>query len=217
MKSRINLFIATFLVLFLAVGISTSYAQDDEKAAKKEQSDAKKEKDKQKKLAKQRKKFAKNKSLAIKEMYKAYPESKAKMANSYAYAAFANLGMNLLVVASGNGGGKAHNLQTGEEVYVKMISAGVGVGIGVKKYYAVFLFDDAVSYNNFLTSGWSADGQADATADTGKEGEGGSAAVGMNVGQGVTLYQIADKGFAVQATVQGTKFIVSPELNGTGE
>ena len=221
MKNRIKLVVATFLVLFLVTGLSTSYAQEDEKAAekaaKKEQNDIKKEKNKQKNIAKQRKKFTKNKSLAIKEMYKAYPDSKAQMANSYGYAAFANLGMNLLVVASGNGGGKAHNLKTGEEVYVKMISAGVGVGIGVKKYYAVFLFDDAVSYDNFLTSGWSADGQADATADTGIEGEGGSAAVGMNVGQGVTLYQIADKGFAVQATVQGTKFIVSPELNGTGE
>lgn len=201
-----NIILSITLVFFLAFSTSTSYAQDAEKEAKKE---AKKEKD----IAKQRKEFDKNRSTALKEMYKAYPESKAKMGSSYAYAAFANTGMNLLVVASGNGGGKAHNNVTGAEVYVKMISAGVGVGIGFKKYYAVFLFDDAAAYDEFLTSGWGADGQADATADTGKEGEGGSVAVGMSVATGVTLYQIADKGFAVQATVQGTKFIVSDELN----
>ena len=63
-------------------------------------------------------------------MYKAYPESRAKMSNSYGYAAFGNTGVNLFVLATGNGGGKAHNNVTGSEVYVKMVSAGVGVGMG---------------------------------------------------------------------------------------
>jgi lipid-binding SYLF domain-containing protein len=169
---------------------------------------------KQNNIAKQRQQFEQNKTSAINEMYKAYPQSKGLMAKSYAYAAFANTGVNLFVLASGNGGGKAHNNKTAAEVYVKMISVGAGVGIGFKKYYAVFLFADKAAYDNFLDKGWSADGQADATADTGKDGEGGSAAVGMNVSRGVTLFQIADKGLAVQATVQGVKYLVSDELNG---
>jgi len=201
MKSKINVIITSFLVVFLTIGLSSSFAQDSG------------DDDKQKKIAKQRKQFDQNKSNALKEMYKAYPDSKAHLSKSYAYAAFANTGVNLFVLASGNGGGKAHNNTNGEEVYVKMISYGAGVGIGFKKYYAVFLFEDKAAYDIFLESGWAADGQADATADTGKEGEGGSVAVGMTVATGVTLYQIADKGFAVQATLQGTKFVVSDELN----
>ena len=202
MKSKISLILTSFLVVFLTIGISSSFAQDSK--------DAKKEKN----LEKQRKSFDQNRSTAIKEMYKAYPDSKAQMSKSYAYAAFANTGVNLFVLASGNGGGKAHNNSTGAELYVKMLSFGAGVGIGFKKYYAVFLFEDKAAYDQFIESGWSADGQADATADTGKEGEGGSVAVGMNVSRGVLLYQIADKGLAVQATVQGTKYIVADELNG---
>ena len=202
MKSKINVIISSFLVAFLIMGLSSSFAQDSK--------DEKKEKN----LAKQRESFDKNKSTALTEMYKAYPESKAQMSKSYGYAAFANTGVNLFVLASGNGGGKAHNSSNGKELYVKMISVGAGVGIGFKKYYAVFLFADKAAYDQFIETGWSADGQADATADTGKEGEGGSAAVGMNVSRGVTLYQIADKGLAVQATVQGTKYIVADELNG---
>jgi lipid-binding SYLF domain-containing protein len=202
MKKLISHKVLTLLLVFICVLMATINAQDTEKDAKKEQ-----------KLDKQRKSFQKNRSTAINEMYKAFPGSKAKLANSYAYAAFANTGVNLFVLASGNGGGMAHNNRTGEEVYVKMISMGAGVGIGFKKYFAVFLFEDKAAYDNFLEVGWSADGQADATADTGKEGEGGSAAVGMNVSRGVTLYQIADKGLAVQATVQGTKYVVSEELN----
>ncbi|OIQ38389.1 MAG: hypothetical protein BM563_06110, partial [Bacteroidetes bacterium MedPE-SWsnd-G1] len=83
-----------------------------------------------------------------------------------------------------------------------------------KKYHAVFIFEDKQAYDYFLEVGFSADGQADATADTGKEGEGGSAAVGMNVSRGVTLYQIADKGLALQATLQGVKYIVAKDMNG---
>jgi lipid-binding SYLF domain-containing protein len=202
MKNKIILKTLMFLFVFVIGLTATVKAQDAEKEAKKE-----------KNLEKQRKAFQKNKSTAINEMYNAYPGSKTKLANSYGYAAFANTGVNLFVLASGNGGGMAHNNRTGAEVYVKMISVGAGVGIGYKKYYPVFLFDDQAAYDNFLEVGWSADGQADATADTGKEGEGGSEAIGMNVSQGVTLYQIADKGLAIQATLQGTKFVVSEELN----
>ena len=210
MKNKIHVIITSFIILFVAIGFSSSFAQDSDDAEKQAKEEAKK----QEKIEKQRKAFDQNKIDAIEEMYGAYPESKAQMSKSYAYAAFANTGVNLFVVASGNGGGKAHNNTNGEEVYVKMISYGAGVGIGFKKYFAVFLFADKAAYDNFLESGWSADGQADATADSGKEGEGGSVAVGMTVARGVTLYQIADKGLAVQATVQGTKFVVADELNG---
>ncbi|WP_460189653.1 lipid-binding SYLF domain-containing protein [Urechidicola sp. KH5] len=202
MKKSPILMLSLVLVLFLTVGMSSNYAQDSKEAKK------------QNKIEKQREAFQKNKSTAIQEMYKAYPNSQSKMKNAYGYAAFGNTGVNLLLLSSGNGGGVAHNKSTGKEHYVKMISIGAGVGIGFKKYYAVFLFDDKAAYDYFLEVGWSADGQADATADTGKEGEGGSAAVGMNVSRGVTLYQIADKGLALQATVQGVKYIVSDELNG---
>ena len=191
MKKNIISQISFILLCTMVLGFSTLSAQSSDEVKK------------QNNIAKQRQQFEQNKSSAINEMYKAYPQSKGLMAKSYGYAAFANTGVNLFVLASGNGGGKAHNNKTGAEVFVKMISVGAGVGIGFKKYYAVFLFADKAAYDNFLDKGWSADGQADATADTGKDGEGGSAAVGMNVSRGVTLFQIADKGLAVQATVQG--------------
>jgi len=35
----------------------------------------------------------------------------------------------------------------------------------------------------------------------------------MNIAPGVTLYQIANKGLAAQATIQGTKFIADDDLN----
>lgn len=208
---KINLAISTFLVLFLFVSIPSVIAQDADQTEK----EAKKSRKQQKKIKKQKNKFQKNRNKALSAVYKAYPGSQSEIAGAYGYAAFGNTGVNLFVLASGNGGGVAHSNASGAEVYVKMVSYGAGVGIGFKKYFAVFIFEDKAAYDNFLESGWGADTQADATAKTGKDGEGESVAVGLSVADGVTLYQVADKGFAVQATVQGTKFIVSDELNGT--
>jgi lipid-binding SYLF domain-containing protein len=201
MKKRIKtrIFISSILLLFMTIGINTANAQKENDA-----------KD-QKKIEKQRKKILKNRTKGLKELYKIEPEAKAKVANAYGYAIFYNTGVNLLVLSSGNGKGIAHNNTSGEEIYMKMISLGVGLGIGIKSYYAIFVFENKSSFDNFIDNGWSADGQADATADTGEDGI--SVSTAMNIAPGVTLYQLANKGLAVQATVQGTKFIVDNDLN----
>jgi lipid-binding SYLF domain-containing protein len=187
--------ILLFISLFMFAGVSNMQAQDKD----------------QKKIQKQRKKIQKGKKEGLKELYKIEPSAKGKIANSYGYAVFTNTGVNLLVLSSGNGKGLLHNNSTGNETYMKMISFGAGLGIGLKSYYAIFIFENKTVFNNFLDNGWSADGQADATADAGDKGA--SISIAMNIAPGVTLYQIADKGLAAQATVQGTKFIADDDLN----
>jgi len=184
------------VALFLLVGVANVSAQSDKD---------------QKKIAKQKKKIQKGKTKGLKELYKVEPSAKSKIANAYGYAVFTNTGVNLFVLSSGNGKGLLINNATGKQTYMKMISFGAGLGIGIKSYYAIFIFDNSKVFNNFLDNGWSADGQADATADAGETGA--SVSVAMNIAPGVLLYQIADKGLAAQATVQGTKFLVDKDLN----
>ena len=194
---NINLIMSAFLLLFLTIGgVTNTYAQDSQD---------------QKKINKQRKKIQNGKTEGLKELYKVEPSAKSKIANAYGYAVFTNTGVNLLVLSSGNGKGLLINNSTGKQTYMKMISFGAGIGIGLKSYYAIFVFDNSKVFNAFLDNGWSADGQADATADAGETGASVSAA--MNIAPGVILYQIADKGLAAQATVQGTKFLVDDDLN----
>jgi len=193
---KFSVIISSFLLLFLTVGLTTSYAQDSKD---------------QKKINKQRKKIQNGKTKGLKELYKVEPSAKEKIANAYGYAVFTNTGVNLFVLSSGNGKGLLINNSTGKQTYMKMISFGAGIGIGIKSYYGIFVFDNSKVFNNFLDNGWSADGQADATADAGETGASVSAA--MNIAPGVILYQIADKGLAAQATVQGTKFLVDNDLN----
>ncbi len=94
---------------------------------------------------------------------------------------------------------------------MKMFSGGVGLGIGVKKYYAIFVFTSETTFANFYEEGWSAETQADAAAKTKEEGSAVSA--GISIAPDIILYQITDAGLAAQATIQGTKYSKDEELN----
>lgn len=200
-SKKITLIFSSILLVYLTIVVSNTFAQDEQSKNTKSP----------KEIAKLKKKIQQGKTKGLKELYKVEPSAKDKISSSYGYAVFTNTGVNLFVLSSGNGKGLAINNSTGNETYMKMISFGAGIGIGIKSYYGIFIFDNELVFNEFLEKGWSADGQADATAETGEEGV--SVSKAMNIAPGVILYQIADKGFAAQATVQGTKFIVDDDLN----
>ena len=144
-------------------------------------------------------------------LYAEKADAQAEIAASKGYAVFNNRGVNLFLASTGSGKGVTHLSATGQDVYMKMFSAGVGIGLGVKKFSAVFIFTDQTALDQFVEKGWDFSGQADAAADTGKDG--GSAAAAADIGSGVIVYQMTDKGLALQATLQGTKYWQNDELN----
>ena len=96
---------------------------------------------------------------------------------------------------------------------MKMVSAGGGLGIGVKDYNVVFVFETEKILAQFLDSGWSGSGQADAAAKAGEIG--GAYSGAMEVAPGVWVYQITKNGLALQLTLQGTKYYTDDDLNKT--
>lgn len=94
---------------------------------------------------------------------------------------------------------------------MKMISAGAGLGAGVKDYRVVFVFENNEAFSRFLDSGWSGTGQADAAAKAGKSG--GAYSGATEVAPGVWVYQITKNGLALQLTLQGTKYYKDDDLN----
>jgi hypothetical protein len=62
-----------------------------------------------------------------------------------------------------------------------------------------------------MTSSWKADAAATTDADSKEQAGATDATVGLN--QGVTVYQMTDKGLALQATLQGTKYWKDDDLN----
>ena len=93
---------------------------------------------------------------------------------------------------------------------MKMYSAGIGIGLGVKDFRGIFIFTERGALDRFVEEGWQAGGQADAAA---KAGEKGAALTGaIDVAPGIKLYQITEHGLALMATIQGTKFWKDDEL-----
>jgi len=121
----------------------------------------------------------------------------------------------VLLVSTANGKGIAHDNSSDKDVYMNMFSAGGGVGLGVKKFSAVFIFHSRDTFDQFVDKGWNITGQADAAATTNAENkeEAGAmeGAVGLN--EDVTVYQMTKKGLALQVTLQGTKYWQDDDLN----
>jgi lipid-binding SYLF domain-containing protein len=71
---------------------------------------------------------------------------------------------------------------------MKMVSAGAGLGIGVKDYRVILVFADEKALTRFLDSGWSGSAQTDAAAKAGEKGAASSGAA--EVAPGVWVCQI---------------------------
>lgn len=149
----------------------------------------------------------------LKELYRLNPDARAKVRGAAGYAVFSNVGINLVLASFA--GGKGIVVEKGmisdTETFMKMGSAGVGIGLGVKDFRAVFVFSSKEKLRTFIESGWDFSGQADAAAKSDKKGAAASGA--GNLAEGVEVFQITKNGLALQATLQGTKYWKDKDLN----
>lgn len=153
----------------------------------------------------------KSTNAVLNKLYKVQPAARKIIAAAPGYAVFSNFGMKILFAGSGSGKGVAVNAKSKKEVFMKMIEVQAGLGIGVKKFRLVFVFENEKGWNDFVNSGWEAGTQATAAAKSGASGAAYQGAV--SVSPGVWLYQMTDKGLAVEATVKGTKYYKDDDLN----
>jgi len=147
----------------------------------------------------------------LKKLYKYAPNAKEMISNAYGYATFSNVGVNLIILSAEGGKGMAHNNKTGKNTYMNMGSGGVGFGLGVKDFRAIFIFENKKVFDSFVNSGWEANAQADAAAKAGNSG--GALNAAITVAPGIRLYKLTQNGLAIQATIQGTKYWKDSDLN----
>lgn len=143
------------------------------------------------------------KQEVLNDLYKIKPYTRSEVAAAPGYAVFSNANINLLFASFGGGYGVAENQKNGTTTYMRMGEVGLGLGLGVKDFRAVFIFKTEEALNQFVDKGWEFGGSADATA---KASEKGAAVGGEAVIGDVTIYQLTKSGLALQATLKGTKF-----------
>ncbi|MDB5492510.1 MAG: hypothetical protein JWO78_2359 [Micavibrio sp.] len=145
------------------------------------------------------------------QLYKAQPGSEQEVRNAYGTAVFSNTGVTAFFITAGYGYGVARNNKANQDVYMQMGTGGLGLGLGVKDFRAVFLFRDQQAYNNFVNQGLDFSGHIDAAAKAGVKGAAVSGAA--DVIPGVRVYQLTQTGLMLQATLNGTKYWKDGYLN----
>jgi lipid-binding SYLF domain-containing protein len=189
-KNRVLLVIcAAALVVFAAAG--DAGADDDWKSLKQES---------------KRMKIDEMAKETLDQLFSENAKAKELYENSYGWAVFDNL--KIAIGFSGGGGNGVASVKGAEtKTYMKMGTAGVGLGLGANKYQVVFLFQDSKTYDQFVNSGWQADAGATASAGTS------AAEVKTDFVNGLAIYQITEKGLMANADVAGTKYWKDDKLN----
>ena len=125
---------------------------------------------------------------------------------SYGYAIFSSVKV-MFGVSGGGGSGVAVIKNTGQRVYMKMGTGGLGIGLGGQKAQIIFLFQDRKTVEDFIYNGWQGDASANAVAGT----SGANTATSFT--KGMVIYQITESGLMLKADAAGTKYWVDKKLN----
>lgn len=158
-----------------------------------------------------RAKIRKQSAEVLARLYEAQPSARGVISASAGYATFSRVGVTLGVVGGGVGKGLVVGLPGKKETFMRFVEGSAGVGLGIKKYDVIFVFQNAAALNEFVTKGWEAGGQATAAAkvdDKGKAIEG-----AISVSPGVWVYQVTGKGLAAELGIKGTKYYADKDLN----
>ena len=144
-------------------------------------------------------------------LYEAQPGAKQSIAKSKGYATFSKWGLTIGPVGGGIGRGLAVAMPSGKETFMRFVEGSASLGLGVKKYALVFIFETDKARVDFVENGWTAGAQATAAAKSDTKGTAFDGAV--SVAPGVWLYQITDMGLAAEISLKGTKYYPDKSLN----
>lgn len=148
---------------------------------------------------------------ALVRLYNENPIAKEQIKNAAGYGVFSNINSNLFLFSTGSGYGVVTDNKSGKLTYMKMMTVGGGLGLGLKDYRAVIIFRRLEDMEKFIEKGWEFGVQADAALKSGDKG--GAVSVAKLVSPDIITYQLTESGAALQATLQGTKYWKHKDLN----
>ena len=162
-------------------------------------------------VAQQRQEILKKNEDILQALYKVQPKAKELIEKSEGYATFSNFGMKILIAGGGTGSGVVIQKDGIKPVYMNMAEVQAGLGLGIKSFQNIFVFQTKAALNDFVNSGWTFGGQVTAAAKYENNGDAYQDAVA--VAPGVLMYQLTDSGLAAEITGKGTKYYKNTDLN----
>lgn len=150
-------------------------------------------------------------SSVLRRLYRMQPGSRQAIAGSVGYAVFSNFGLKIFFAGGGSGKGLVVDNTNKQETFMKMFELQAGIGIGIKKFSVVFVFETHDALTNFIDSGWEFSAQGTAAAIRDNQGKSYQGAI--SVAPDVWLYQLTDKGLALELSAKGSKYYRDDDLN----
>ncbi|NOZ93184.1 MAG: hypothetical protein GXP47_00380 [Acidobacteria bacterium] len=147
---------------------------------------------------------------ALQKLLDKSPSAEELFKRAYGYAVFDNLKI-AFGISGGGGNGVAVNKETGQRTYMKMGTAGIGLGLGGQKYQVIFFFADRDTFDRFVNKGWEADATAQAVAGS----SGANAKTDFR--NGMAVYQMTEAGLMAHVDIAGTKYWKNDKLNALGK
>ena len=155
-------------------------------------------------LADQRQHIRNISETTLLKLYSLDSNARGYVENAAGYGVFGNWGVKILFLGGGTGKGMAVNNSNNHETFMDMATGTLGFGLGAKTYNMVFIFETEKALNDFTENGWQFGGQVTAAATDSVNGASYQGA--FAVSPGVWMYEMTDKGLALEVTLKGTKF-----------
>lgn len=143
---------------------------------------------------------------ALGKLYAKDPDARAVVERASGYGVFDITTVNALIVVGARGPGVIFNNATHQPTYMQAIRAGTGPGLGYQTLYQIFVFKSAAALDQFKVGG-KAGGDVGASATAGSMGK------TISFNPDIDVYQLTEKGFALQANWGAAAYYVDPDLN----
>ena len=148
---------------------------------------------------------------ALELLVKEEPKAEKELLDAYGIATFKNYGMSMMMMSADGGRGLAFSNKTKKVTFMNMASGGMGMGLGAKEYYSVFIFENEKVFNDFVDDGWEINSEADLSFTNNDSGE--KLNESYSVAKGVKLYKVTKSGAILQMNMHGSKYWKCKDLN----
>jgi lipid-binding SYLF domain-containing protein len=157
-------------------------------------------------IAEQRDKTLTMADTALARLYAANPAVRKEIEQAAGYGVFDITTINAVLLVGAKGPGVIFDNKTRTPTFMISMRAGTGPGVGYQELYQIFVFKSQEALDQFKV-GNKAGGDLMASTTVG------TTAVQVSANPYIDVYQLSEKGYALQANYGGAVYLVDPNLN----
>jgi lipid-binding SYLF domain-containing protein len=143
---------------------------------------------------------------ALAKLYAQNPEARKEVEQAVGYGVFDVTAINAVLLVGSRGPGVIFDSKTKKPTYMLSMRAGTGPGVGYQELYQIFIFKSRAALDQFKV-GDKVGGDVVASTTVG------TTATQVSANPYIKVYQLSEKGYALQANWGGAVYAVDPDLN----